>query len=132
MSVHWSNHIDRMALALGSTAPVLVGEGVVVADVEDNACRWKSQSEEVEVVQQTCVMGNTFLAVGGSYSDTALADKNKLEPMGEYCDMRTAPEEQASPCWLVKLEKEFWVRSMRKQSCKKSGSHRSELTIPGN
>jgi hypothetical protein len=77
-------------------------------------------------------MNNTFLAVGGSYSDTALGDKNKLEPMGEYYCTRTAPEEQADPCWLVKSEKEFWVRSTRKQSCRKSGSYRSELTIPGN
>lgn len=86
----------------------------------------------VEVVQQTYVKGNTFLAVGGSYSDIALGDKNKLVPMVECCYMRSAPKEQGDLCWPVKLEKESWVRSTRKRSYRTSGSYRSELRIPGN
>lgn len=40
MSIHWSTHIDCMALALESTALVLVEAVAVVADVGDNACHW--------------------------------------------------------------------------------------------
>ena len=128
MLIHLNIHIDCMALARVSIAPVLV-EAMEV-DVEDNACRLMSLFEVVEVVLRTCVRDSTYLEVDGSCSDIAPGDRNMLVPTEECCCMSSAPEEQEDQRWQVELERASWVRSTRMQSCRTSGSFRSEWRIP--
>lgn len=119
-----------MELAPGSTEPVLV-EAMVVVDAGNNACRLM-RFEVAEVVRLTCAQGNTFLEVGGSCSDMILGYRNMRVLMVECYCMESALKEREGRGWPVELEKESWVRSTRRQSCRTNGSCRSKLRIPGN